>query len=207
MPSAALISLSTALSRSSNSPRYFAPATSAPRSSASSDLSLSDSGTSPLTMRSARPSAMAVLPTPGSPISTGIVLGAAGQHLDGAADFLVAADHRVELALARGRSQVAGVFLQRIIGVLGGGGVGGAALAQIVSIACSAPGRDPADDRILPASVSFSTTSASSSRSTVTNCRRPSALRTPRCRRPVRSRATDKAGCRRRRRDLLQRCF
>ena len=28
----------------------------------------------------------------------GIVLGAAGQHLDGAADFLVAADHRIELA-------------------------------------------------------------------------------------------------------------
>ena len=31
----------------------------------------------------------------------GIVLGAAGQHLDGAADLLVAADHRVELAFAR----------------------------------------------------------------------------------------------------------
>ena len=30
-----------------------------------------------------------------------IVLGAAGQHLDGAADFLVAADHRIELAVAR----------------------------------------------------------------------------------------------------------
>ena len=32
------------------------------------------SGTSPLTMRSARPSTMAVLPTPGSPISTGLFL-------------------------------------------------------------------------------------------------------------------------------------
>ena len=30
-----------------------------------------------------------------------IVLGPAGEHLDGAADFLVAADDRVELALAR----------------------------------------------------------------------------------------------------------
>ncbi len=29
-----------------------------------------------------------------------IVLGAARQHLDGAADFLVAADHRIELAVA-----------------------------------------------------------------------------------------------------------
>ena len=31
----------------------------------------------------------------------GVVLGAARQHLDGAADLLVAADHRVELAVAR----------------------------------------------------------------------------------------------------------
>ena len=60
----------------------------------------------------------------------GIVLGAAGQHLDGAADFLVAADHRIELAVARGLGQVAGIFLQRVIGVLGRGAVGGAALAQ-----------------------------------------------------------------------------
>ena len=59
-----------------------------------------------------------------------IVLGAAGQHLDGAADFLVAADHRIELAVARGLGQVAGIFLQRVIGVLGRGAVGGAALAQ-----------------------------------------------------------------------------
>ena len=49
-----------------------------------------------------------------------IVLGAARQHLDRAADFLVAADHRIELALARGFGQVAGIFLQRVIGVLGG---------------------------------------------------------------------------------------
>ena len=48
-----------------------------------------------------------------------IVLGAARQHLDGAADFLVAADHRIELAVAGGLGQIAGVFLQRVIGVLG----------------------------------------------------------------------------------------
>ena len=59
-----------------------------------------------------------------------IVLGAARQHLDGAADFLVAADHRIELAVARGLGQVAGIFLQRVIGVLGRRRVGGAALAQ-----------------------------------------------------------------------------
>ena len=60
----------------------------------------------------------------------GIVLGPARQHLDGAADFLVAADHRIELAVARRLGQVAGIFLQRVIGVLGRRAVGGAALAQ-----------------------------------------------------------------------------
>ena len=61
-----------------------------------------------------------------------VVLGAAGEHLDGAADLLVAPDHRVDLAVARGLGEVAGVFLQRVIGVLGRARVGGAALAQRV---------------------------------------------------------------------------
>ena len=67
-------SLSTAFSRSSNSPRYLAPAMSAPRSRAITRLFFSDSGTSPETMRWARPSTIAVLPTPGSPMSTGLFL-------------------------------------------------------------------------------------------------------------------------------------
>ena len=71
-PSAVSISFRTAFSRSSNSPRNFAPATSAPRSSDRTRLSLSASGTSPRTMRNANPSTIAVLPTPGSPISTGL---------------------------------------------------------------------------------------------------------------------------------------
>ena len=71
-PSASLISFRTALRRSSNSPRNFAPAMIAPRSSETTRLSLSDSGTSPRTIRWARPSAIAVLPTPGSPIRTGL---------------------------------------------------------------------------------------------------------------------------------------
>ena len=71
-PLDSLISSSTAFRRSSNSPRYFAPATMEPRSSEISVLPLSDSGTSPATMRRARPSTMAVLPTPGSPMSTGL---------------------------------------------------------------------------------------------------------------------------------------
>ena len=71
-PRASAISLSTALSRSSNSPRYFEPASRAPMSSAITLRSRSDSGTSPSTIRCASPSTIAVLPTPGSPISTGL---------------------------------------------------------------------------------------------------------------------------------------
>ena len=48
-----------------------------------------------------------------------IVLGAAGEHLDGAPDFLVAADHRIDLAVARRLGEVAGIFLERVVGVLG----------------------------------------------------------------------------------------
>ena len=59
-----------------------------------------------------------------------IVLGAAGQHLNGAADFFVAANHGIELAVPRRLGQVARIFLQRIIGVFGRRTVGGAALAQ-----------------------------------------------------------------------------
>ena len=59
-----------------------------------------------------------------------IVLGPARENLNGPADFLVAADHRIELAVARGLRQVAGVFLQRVIGVFGRSGVRRAALAQ-----------------------------------------------------------------------------
>ena len=59
-----------------------------------------------------------------------IVLGPARQHLDRAADFLVAADDRIELAVARRLRQVAGIFLQRVIGVFRRRRVRGAALAQ-----------------------------------------------------------------------------
>ena len=47
-----------------------------------------------------------------------VVLGAAGEHLDDAADFLVAADHRIELALARELGQVAPVAGERLVGGL-----------------------------------------------------------------------------------------
>ena len=73
-PSEAFTSSSTALSLSSNSPLYLAPAIREPISSANSFLSFKPSGTSPFTIRCASPSTTAVLPTPGSPISTGLFL-------------------------------------------------------------------------------------------------------------------------------------
>ena len=114
-PPASLISSSTALSRSSNSPRYFAPATIAARSRLSTRRPLSESGTSPATTRWASPSTTAVLPTPGSPISTGLFLVRRRQHLHHPPDLGVAADHRVEPALLGGLREVDGVLLQRLV--------------------------------------------------------------------------------------------
>ena len=72
-PSLSLISARTVFSRSSNSPRYLAPGDHRARGRARpAACSRSDSGTSPLTMRWASPSTTAVLPTPGSPMSTGL---------------------------------------------------------------------------------------------------------------------------------------
>ena len=61
-----------------------------------------------------------------------IVLGAPRQHLDRAADLLVAADDRIELAFARRLGEVASVFLQRLIGVLRARRIRRAALAQVI---------------------------------------------------------------------------
>ena len=73
-PSLFLTSSRTAFRRSSNSPRYLAPATSAPISRAKIFLFFRPSGTSPATIRCASPSMAAVLPTPGSPMRTGLFL-------------------------------------------------------------------------------------------------------------------------------------
>ena len=69
-----LISLSRALIRSSNSPRNLVPATNEPISRASSFLPLRFPGTSSVIIRWASPSTIAVFPTPGSPIRTGLFL-------------------------------------------------------------------------------------------------------------------------------------
>ena len=60
--------------RSSNSPRYLVPATSKPISRVTTRFSSRMSGISLLAIRDAKPSAIAVLPTPGSPIKTGLFL-------------------------------------------------------------------------------------------------------------------------------------
>ena len=62
---------------------------------------------------------MAVLPTPGSPISTGLFLVRRESTWIDAADLLVAADHRIELALARELRQVASSTLERLVLLLG----------------------------------------------------------------------------------------
>ncbi len=74
LPSLLVTSLTTAFKRSSNSPLYFAPAIRAPMSRLYTVLSLRFSGASPLRMRCANPSAMAVFPTPGSPTRMGLFL-------------------------------------------------------------------------------------------------------------------------------------
>ncbi len=66
------ISFMTALRRSSNWPRYLVPAITAAMSSDSTRFSRRFSGHSPLAMSCASPSTIAVLPTPGSPMSTGL---------------------------------------------------------------------------------------------------------------------------------------
>ena len=65
-------SSSASFNRSSNSPRNFDPASIPARSSITTRLFFSISGILPSTIFSASPSAIADLPTPGSPIKTGL---------------------------------------------------------------------------------------------------------------------------------------
>ena len=113
------ISLSTAFRRSSNSPRYLAPAISAPRSSATTRLVLQRLGHVAGDDALRQPLDDGGLADAGLADQHRVVLGAARQHLHHAADLLVAADHRVELALAGQLGQVARVALERLVAVLG----------------------------------------------------------------------------------------
>ena len=115
-PCASVISLRTAFSRSSNSPRYFAPATSAPMSSATMRLFFRPFGHVAANDAAGQPFDDGGLADAGLADEDRVVLRAARQHLDDAADLLVAADDRIELALARELGEVAAVALERLIG-------------------------------------------------------------------------------------------
>ncbi len=114
-PCESSISLRTALRRSSNSPRYFAPASMAPRSSATTRLFFRDFG------HVAGDDALREAFDDGGFADAGladqhrIIFRAAGEHLDDAADFFVAADDGIELAAARLLGQIASVALQRLV--------------------------------------------------------------------------------------------
>ena len=120
-PSAAFTSASTACRRSSNSPRYFAPATSRPMSRAKTVRSRSPSGH----VAVGDPLGQALddrgLADAGVADEHRVVLGLAGQDLDHATDLGVAADHRVPLPGTSGRDQVLPVLGQRLVGALRGG--------------------------------------------------------------------------------------
>ena len=73
-PSIALSSFKTPFKRFSKSPRYFVPATNVPKSKENITAPDKTSGTSLSTIRLARPSAIAVLPTPASPTNSGLFL-------------------------------------------------------------------------------------------------------------------------------------
>ncbi len=88
-------------------------------SSATIRLFFRPSGTSPRTMRPREPFDDRGLADAGLADEHRVVLRAARQHLDDAADLLVAADHRIELALARQLGEIAAVALERLVGAFG----------------------------------------------------------------------------------------
>ena len=118
-PSASVISLSTAFSRSSNSPRYLAPATIEPRSRAMHPLALQALGHVALDDPLGQALDDGRLAHAGLADEDRVVLGPPGQHLDDPADLLVPADDRVELALAGQLGQVPAVLLEGLEGLLG----------------------------------------------------------------------------------------
>ena len=84
-------------------------------SSATSSRFRSDSGTSPFDDALGQPLDDGGLAHARLADEHRIVLGAAGQHLHHAANLLVAADDRIELAVAREVGEVAGVALERLV--------------------------------------------------------------------------------------------
>ena len=120
-------------------------------------------------MRSARPFGDRGLADAGLADQHRVVLGAAGENLDRAADFLVAADHRIELAVARRLGQVAGVFLHRVIAFFGRSAVAQCGRRSLPGSPLRAPWRSTlAAFSAWPAAVVLASASACSIRCTVT---------------------------------------
>ena len=109
---ACTISFMTTFRRSSNWPRYFVPATSEPRSSAMTRRERRLSGTSDWTIRWARPSTMAVLPTPGFPDEHGIVFRTAAENLKYPLDFVGSANDGIKLPFLGQLGQVAAELIE-----------------------------------------------------------------------------------------------
>ena len=123
---AEVTSFSTAFSRSSKSPRNLAPAISEPMSSAISSFLSRRLSDQHVAIDDAQRQAFGDRGLAHARFADqhGIVLGAAGEDLDGAADLLVPPDDGIELAGAGEFGEIAGVFLECVIGVFGGGAVG-----------------------------------------------------------------------------------
>ena len=127
-PAEFLMSSSTALSRSSNSPRYFDPG------DHRAEVERDDGLVAQALRHVARDDALGqALDDRGLADARladqhRVVLGATAQHLHDATNLVVAPDNRVELAFAGAGGQVGGVLLQRLVGALGvGAGDAGAA--------------------------------------------------------------------------------
>ena len=112
LPAADSTSRSTALSRSSNSPRNFVPAIERAHVERDDALVLQALGHVALHDPQGQPFGDGRLADARLADQHGIVLRPPREHLDHAADFLVAADHRVELALPGPLDQVDAVFFE-----------------------------------------------------------------------------------------------
>ena len=120
-PSEDWISLSTAFRRSSNSPRYLASGDQGAHVQGEEGLVLEALGHVLLDDALGQALGDGGLAHAGLADEHGVVLGAPGQDADHPADLVVAADHRVELALLGLLHQVAAVLLEGLVGLLGVG--------------------------------------------------------------------------------------
>ncbi len=118
-PSLPVTSLMTALSRSSNSPRIFRAGDQRAHVQGDDALVLQDGGDVAVEHADGQAFDDGGFADAGLADEDGIVLGAAGKDLHGAADFLVAADDRVDLSLPGHLDEVAAIALQGLVFVFG----------------------------------------------------------------------------------------